>query len=115
MIFPTSPPGGVTDIKLGKYGKLRSNETTKVARAQGPIFLIFVVSRGRCLEGLGMVRQSHCSLIIQSHGLQSVAFFMRKMVTIVHHCGIAMAAACDCDHACCTCAALWMIGACVGS
>ena len=61
MIFPTSPPGGVTDVKLGKYDKLRSNETTKVSRAPAPIFLIFVVSRGRCLEGLGTVRQSHLS------------------------------------------------------
>jgi hypothetical protein len=50
--------GGVADNKLGKCGKLHVNGTTKVSRAQAPIFLIFVVPRGRYAEGLGMVRQS---------------------------------------------------------
>jgi hypothetical protein len=30
-------------VKLGKQSDLGANETTKVSRVQGPIFLIFVV------------------------------------------------------------------------
>jgi hypothetical protein len=58
MMFQAIPDCGVTDIKLGKHGKLQSSGTTKVSRAPGPIFLIFVVPRRRCVEEFGIVKQS---------------------------------------------------------
>jgi hypothetical protein len=52
IVSGQSPHGGITNNKLEKCGKLHVNGTTKVSRAQAPIFLIFVVPRGRCAEGL---------------------------------------------------------------